>query len=210
MLTHPIGAQPVRVDSSFSWSGQPGAHASLVIKNLSGDIRVRGSGTDRIEVRAVKSWRRGDPTLVRIEVSHVGTDGDTALLCGWWQGATLSCDVGGYIVNNDGGNDTRVDFDVLIPRTMRVSVATIGGSVHLEGLESEIRASTITGTATVAFATAPDAELFLSSVSGTFRNDFDPPARTRLRRGSTRIRLGLGGQRIYLSTVSGRLHLARD
>jgi hypothetical protein len=42
------------------------------VRNLSGEINVVASNSDRVEVTATRQWRRSDPESVRFEVHKYG------------------------------------------------------------------------------------------------------------------------------------------
>src|ERR1051325_9280223 len=52
------------------------------VRNLNGEMRVRASASDKVEITATKSWRRGDPKDVRIE-TRKSSDG-SILVCALW------------------------------------------------------------------------------------------------------------------------------
>src|SRR6478672_8033800 len=62
------------------------------VRNVNGDVRVRPSTSDRVEVTATKTWRRGDPKDVRIQ-SYKASDGSILVCAFWTENAT--CDENG-------------------------------------------------------------------------------------------------------------------
>ena len=68
------------------------------VRNLNGEMRVRASTSGKVEVSATKSWRRGDPKVVRIE-SKKSSDG-SILVCAIWTDDT-SCTENGYSSHSD-------------------------------------------------------------------------------------------------------------
>jgi hypothetical protein len=119
-----------------------------------------GSG-DKVEVKAVERWRRGDPESVRFTVQKVGDGDDDVLICALW-GQNSDCDVRGYHSHSDDedrgrnrNNDVNVEFRVLVPRGVRVAVNTVNGSVHVSGATSEVRAGSVNGEVDVTTAGGP-------------------------------------------------------
>src|SRR5688572_33443188 len=52
----------------FTWSGNIAQGRAIEIKGVNGDVRAEPSGSNQVEVVAVKSARRDDPASVRIQV----------------------------------------------------------------------------------------------------------------------------------------------
>ena len=52
----------------FTWSGAVPQGRAIEIKGVNGDVRAEPSGSNQVEVTAVKTGRRDDPASVRIEV----------------------------------------------------------------------------------------------------------------------------------------------
>lgn len=118
------------------------------VRNLNGDVRVRSASGDKVEVVATKSWRRGDPKDVRIEVTKAG-DG-SILVCALWTD-NARCTESGYESHNDGwhrgdrNNDVAVDFEVRVPKGVKVGMWSVNGGVSVDGVTNEVRAGTVNG-----------------------------------------------------------------
>lgn len=131
------------------------------IRNLNGAVHVRSSTSDQVEVTASKQWRRGDPKSVRIE-SRKSSDG-SILVCALWTPET-SCTEDRYSTNNDrdrrnrdddNRNDVSVDFEVRVPKGVKVGSWTVNGGVSVDGVTSEVRASTVNGSVDATSAGGP-------------------------------------------------------
>ena len=203
-----IHGQQLQSDTS-SWSDRIPSGGTLSISNFNGHVRVESGDVDEVQVTVIKSWRTGDPDAVSFDIRRYGAGDRNVLICANWKRLTLSCSPGSYAVNNDGSNDTRVDFIVTIPRKLNVSAATVNGNVGVSDVDGAVSGSTVNGNIVVALSRNPDADLHLSSVNGTFASDFDLPINRRLQRGTTVATLGRGGRNISLSTVNGQMKLAR-
>jgi len=136
------------------------------VRNLNGAIRVRSSTRDVVEVRATKSWRRGDPDDVRIELSKA-TDG-SILVCAIWN-ENARCTENGYSSSSDDNrgrrnNDVSVEFEVLVPRGVKVGVWSVNGGVNVSGVTNEVRAGTVNGSVE---ATSIGGPVQASSVNGS-------------------------------------------
>ena len=142
-----LAAQEGQSDRTWSLSERVPAGQWIRVRNLNGDLRVRSSNSDKVEITATKSWRRGDPKDVRIETKR-SADGSILVCAFWTEDAT--CSETGYSSNSRGGwrrreNDVAVDFDIRVPKGVRVGVFGVNGGVSVEGASSEVRAGTVNG-----------------------------------------------------------------
>ena len=122
------------------------------VRNLNGEMRVRASTSDKVEISATKSWRRGDPKDVRIE-TRKSSDG-SILVCALWTDDTV-CTENSYSTHNDRGrnrrwdndnhNDVSVEFEVRVPRGVKVGMWSVNGGVSVDGATNEVRAGTVNG-----------------------------------------------------------------
>ena len=134
--------------NAFSLAERVPSGSWIRVRNINGEIRVRASTSDKVEVTATKTWRRGDPKDVRIETTKA-SDGSILVCALWNEGAR--CTESGYHSNNDGqrneynNNDTAVDFEVRVPRGVKVGVWSVNGGVNVDGATSEVRASSVNG-----------------------------------------------------------------
>ncbi|MDQ6634538.1 MAG: hypothetical protein M3Z10_07245, partial [Gemmatimonadota bacterium] len=103
---------------AFTLSERVPAGQWIRVRNMNGDVRVRASTSDKVEVVGTKTWRRGDPKDVQIETKK-SSDG-SILVCAIWSENTR-CTEDGYSTHNDGwrrgdrNNDVAVDFEVRVP-----------------------------------------------------------------------------------------------
>ena len=134
-----------RDPNAFKWNGEIPDGRWLRVKNLNGSIRVEAGGGDVTEVRATKSWRRGDPDDVRFDVIR---DGQNVTICAlWFENST--CDAEGYHSHGDGGrnrnNDVNVEFVVRLARGVKVDASTVNGGVDVSGAGAEVVAHSVNG-----------------------------------------------------------------
>lgn len=151
---HPLAAQErSREEKAFEWSGRLPDGAWLRIKNMNGEVRVVAGTSDRVEVVADKSWRRGDPRDVRFDVQR---DGDNVTICALWYESS-SCSPTSYRSNSRGNrrNDVNVTFTVRLPRGVRIDVATVNGEVNIRDASAEVVARTVNGSVDVATSRGP-------------------------------------------------------
>ena len=142
-------------DKSFSWNGSIPSGRSIIIKNINGGIDVERSSGSRVEVTGEKKWRRGDPSMVRIEQKRVGDD---VLICALWN-ENSTCDEDGIHSNRNNKwndrNDVSVHFVVRVPEGVRVDVATVNGGVEVSGVTTDVRANTVNGSINARSAGGP-------------------------------------------------------
>src|SRR3954463_6061062 len=64
---------PAWAQQDFRWHGAVQQGRAIEIKGVNGDVRAEPSGSNEVEVVAVKTARRDDPENVKIEVvPHAG------------------------------------------------------------------------------------------------------------------------------------------
>src|SRR3712207_3431917 len=107
-------AQEPRSRDTFNWSGRVPAGRWIQVRNINGEIRVEPATGDQVQVTAVKTWRRGDPEDVRIEVKKVGPGDEDVIICALWSPEAY-CDERGYHSPSSGrrnrrDNDVSVEF----------------------------------------------------------------------------------------------------
>ena len=130
------------------------------VRNINGEMHVRASNGDKVEISATKTWRRGDPKDVRIE-SKKSSDG-SILVCAIWTDDTV-CTEDSYSSHGDRGrrgsndnrNDVAVEFEIRVPKGVKVGVWSVNGGVSVEGVTSEVRAGTVNGSVDAASAGGP-------------------------------------------------------
>jgi hypothetical protein len=169
-------AQRQTEQNAFTWSGRIPAGHWIRVRNLSGEINVTSSNSDRVEVTATKQWRRSDPESVRFEVRKYGPDESDVVICAIWNDRT-NCDERGYESHNVHNNDVSVQFRVMVPRGVKVGVSSVNGAVSVEGATSEVEASTVNGEVEVTSSGGPvNAQTVNGSVTarmGRFDSDED-------------------------------------
>lgn len=145
----PLAAQERQTDrNAFQWNGRLAQGAWVRVQNLNGAVRVERSNSDRVEIVATKSWRRGNPDEIRIELKKYGPRDENVIVCAFWH-ENANCDESGYRSRgpNRGGrrNDVAVEFTVRLPAGINVNANTVNGSVDIDGATAEVRAGTVNG-----------------------------------------------------------------
>jgi hypothetical protein len=190
VVVAPLGAQDRDRGEPFNWSGEVQASHWVYVRNLNGAVRVEpGTGT-KVEITAIKSWRRGDPKDVRITVTQTGSGKGDLLVCALWN-ENSSCDEDGYHSRNDGWwrdsrNDVSVEFTIRLPAGVKIDASSVNGAVNVEGATADVVARTVNG------------GIEARSVSGSVS--------ARTTNGSITVRAGrLDGSRTEYSTVNGSI-----
>ena len=130
----------------FQWQGDLDRGQMLEIRGVNGDITAVASSDGQVHVEADRRARRDDPMSVRIEVVE-HDDGVTICAVYPTPGDARrenECRPGGG-PNNVGQNDVRVDFTVRVPAGVRFEGHTVNGELDADGLEADVRASTVNG-----------------------------------------------------------------
>ena len=160
-----LGAQTRQSERAFTLNERIPAGQWLRVRNVIGEVNVRPASGDRVEIVATKHWRRGDPSVVRIE-SRKSSDG-SIIVCAFWN-ANATCDENGYRSRGEGrghrNNDVAVDFEVRLPKGVHVGAWSVNGEVSVEGATGEVNAGSVNGSVD---ATSSGGPVQASSVNGT-------------------------------------------
>lgn len=222
LATHAVvaSAQQTRTSDSFTWSAPVQRGALVRIKNIRGAISIVPSRDGRVEVIALKVWRRGNPAAVTIDARKQGED---IAICTRW-GAMRDCDapVGG----SRAVGDVSVQMTVSVPAGMRLSVTNVNGDVSIEtdsrvlmaettngnvvvqSSEGTVVASTVNGSITAYLTEPVHATVDLRS-RGRVHSDFALSVVGPMRPGRIQARIGDGGRRIELQSARGDITLRR-
>lgn len=153
--------------SDFKWSDAIAAGAWTRIQNVNGSVTVGRATGDKVEVTAVKRWRRGNPDDVKIVARK---DGNDVVVCALY-GDQKDCDDRdnrgrrNHRNNNwgDDDNDVSVDFTVLIPKGVKINASSVNGSVDVKGATADADVSSVNGRIRVETGAGP---LSASTVNG--------------------------------------------
>jgi hypothetical protein len=142
-------------ERDFRWDGAISSGRSLYARNLNGSVRVERASGGRLEVTAVKRWRRGDPADVTVDVKRVGSGEGDILVCAIWRDLTEDCDEQGYRTrdnrrnrdrwNRDNDDDVSLDITIRVPDGVKIDVSSINGGLDITGATSEVEAHTVNG-----------------------------------------------------------------
>ena len=139
-----IDAQ-ARSARDFRWAKALPAGQWVRVHNVSGDVTVTATDGDRVEVVGVRRGGGGyDEDDVRVDV-HDGRDGVT--ICALWGEESWCDDRGSHIESRGDGRRRRghVDFEVRLPRRLKLSANSVSGDVEVTGAGDEVRARSVSG-----------------------------------------------------------------
>lgn len=161
----PLSAQE-RDPDAFRYDASLARGRTVRLHNVNGSIDVERGGSNRVEVRAEKRWRRGDPDDVRI-VQLTASNGDL-VVCALWNDA--ECTESGIRSRRRSSwndrNDVSVAFTVQVPDGVHVELNTVNGSVSADGIGGDVDASTVNGSITARSTRGP---VHAKTVNGSIR-----------------------------------------
>ncbi|MDX1674708.1 MAG: DUF4097 family beta strand repeat-containing protein [Longimicrobiales bacterium] len=172
-LTTLLAGGAAAQSADFRWSGRLGADQVLEVRGVNGDVRAVPASGDVVEVTARRYGDRDDPESVRIEVVE---HDEGVTLCAVYPTPRDArreneCRPGGGH-NNVERNDVRVDFTVRVPTRVRFHGHTVNGAMEVEGLQADVRASTVNGDVDIRTAGLAEANTVnggITAVLGTSR-----------------------------------------
>jgi hypothetical protein len=147
--------QDSKYDSSFTSKNSIAAGGTINVQDLNGSIDVVASDNGSTTVTAVKKWRRGDPSMVRILVEP---EKDGVTICALWDEDEKSCndrDRHSHHYDSDRHNDVSVYFTVHVAKGVKVDLNTVNGSLNVEGATASVDAQTVNGRVEVATLGGP-------------------------------------------------------
>jgi hypothetical protein len=216
------GAQQTQTSDAFAWSAPAERGALVRVRNVRGAISVVRSTDRRVEVIAVKVWRRGNPSSVNIDARK---QGDDIAICALW-GSVKDCDARISAADSRAVGDVSVHLTVKVPEGMRLAVTNVNGDVSIEtdarvlmaettngnvvvqSSEGTVVASTVNGSVTAYLTEPVNADVELRS-AGRVHTDFALAVVGPMRQGRIQARIGSGGRRIELQTARGDITLRR-
>ena len=128
-----------RATDAFEWRGTVLQGSAIEIKGVNGEVTAEPSSGPEVEVTAVKTGRRSDPSGVRIEVV---THGDGVTVCAVYpdvDGRPNECRPGdgGRMSTRD--NDVNVAFTVKVPAGVRFVGRTVPTRYSLSAMRASFR-----------------------------------------------------------------------
>jgi hypothetical protein len=153
----------------FRWAKSLPAGQWVRVHNVNGDVTVTATDGDRVEVVGIRRDGGRDDDL-RVDV-HEGRDGVT--ICAL-RGERSRCDDRGSHTeshDDDWRRRGRVDFEVRLPRRLKLSANSVSGDVEVNGVGDEVRAGSVSGNVRLERLRAP--AVTAASVSGDVDVDIE-------------------------------------
>ena len=185
------GAQLVgRDEAVYTWRGTIPSGGQFTIKNFNGPIDVRPSTGNTAELRAEKRLRGGDVRDVAFEVRK-SSSGDVEICSTQNED---SCE--GERHGNDGWHrQVTVAMTVLVPRGVRVKLATGNGAVSVERAGSDVQAATGNGRVRIA---ETEGEVRVSTGNGD----------VEVRNAKARVHVSTGNGDVEVVTADGPVEVS--
>jgi len=145
-LTFGVGAVAPAAAQDFQWRGTIPQGQAIEIKGVNGDVRAEPSGSNQVEVVAVKRANRDNPESVRIEaVPHAGGVTICAVYPSRDGQRPNECqpgDAGRMQVQN---SDVTVRFTVRVPAGVALVGKTVNGEIEALRLNGDVTLTTVNG-----------------------------------------------------------------
>ncbi|HEY2548378.1 MAG TPA: DUF4097 family beta strand repeat-containing protein [Candidatus Acidoferrum sp.] len=133
--------------ADFHWQGNLKAGQSLEVVNTNGEIGANRASGDAARVEGIRKGNDDDQELF-IEVVEYA-DGVTICAVYAKDKAPGRCHRGGVSSESNNwwghGHRAKINFDVQVPRGVRLNAMTTNGSVHCANLDSVVEAATTNG-----------------------------------------------------------------
>lgn len=137
--------------TTFRWSGPVVAGHFIRLHNMNGSIQIERGAGPTVDVVAERRVERGDPKTVKFDV-RMRADGDV-VICALWgndQECTDNGTRGSYNSNSWRRRDNiSVTMRVRVPDGVKTFARSTNGNVDVQGMTSEVDASTTNGNVNV-------------------------------------------------------------
>jgi DUF4097 and DUF4098 domain-containing protein YvlB len=158
---------PAWAQQDFRWHGSVPQGRAIEIKGVNGDIRAEPSGSNEVEVEAIKTARRDNPADVRIEVvPHSGGVTICAVYPSRDNAKPNECTPGSGGRMNVQNNDVTVRFVVRVPAGVTLVGRTVNGEVEATRLNGDVDLHSVNGSVTFATTGAGRADTVNGSIHG--------------------------------------------
>jgi hypothetical protein len=151
------------------WEGPIAAGKTLDLRGLNGPIHAERATGTTATVRAIRTSKKSDPALVRIERWE---DGGSVYFCALYPGEQAGspnpCDTRNRKQKwhgHDDRDDIVVEWEVKVPAGVRLVARTVNGGLDLVDLAGPVEATTVNGSIKVGTGDLAEA----TTVNGTIR-----------------------------------------
>ena len=190
----------------FQWRGAIAQGRAIEIKGINGDIRAEPSGSNEVEVVAVKRANRDDPDSVRIDVvPHAGGVTICAVYPSRNGQRPNECAPGDEGRMNVQNNDVSVRFTVRVPAGVTLIGKTVNGQIDARRLNGDLVLHTVNGSVTFSTTAGARANTVNGSIQGEMgRADWSNTLEMATVNGSITLTLPTGlNTDVRASTVNG-------
>src|SRR6185312_13222517 len=227
-LSIPLLAAPA-LAQDFHWDKTLASGSEVSIHNINGDIKVTPSSNGHVIVTGIKRGSSRDTDHIKAEV-HESAHGIS--VCVLYDDTDSYCDEDGvHVHSRRHGRDWdngRMDLEVALPANVVVSAGSVSGDIDIDGAHGDVDASSVSGdvhlthlhaagirahsvsgdVAVSADELSDHGDLEFNTVSGDIDSDFPLTlGNGRMSRRGMSARIGKGGRRLDVRTVSGDLRL---
>jgi hypothetical protein len=141
----PRSAAAAKADDYF-WSGALEPGGTVTILGINGAIHAEPAKGNTLEVRAVRSSRHHDPSVVKIEMHQ---EGGRITFCALYPAPKNSppntCGDADHTRSHTDSDDLTVDFRVLVPAGVTLEARTVNGAISATNLAGPVDAKTVNG-----------------------------------------------------------------
>lgn len=180
LLLVPVLGWAVENQGDFHWKGKVDPEKTVTVRGMNGNVEVTGIDGDEVEVAA---YRHG-PNAEFMTVKVVPTSDGLTICETYDHDGNIEDTCSENTHSHSHGQMPQVDYNVRIPRNLKLRASSVNGSVTAEklGRYAEVssvngsvnvstsqwaKASSVNGSVTAAFGKADWQELKLSTVNGS-------------------------------------------
>ena len=149
--------------SDFHWAKSLGPGQWVRVNNINGNVTVTGVDGDRVEVVGVRRRDSDDWDGEEIRAAvHEGPGGVT--FCVLWGDDSYCDEDGSHVHSHSNHQRGRIDFEVRLPRRLKLAAHSVSGDVRVSDVGDEVRAASVSGNVRLDHVRAPS--ISATSVSG--------------------------------------------
>jgi hypothetical protein len=190
----------------FQWHGPIPQGRVIEIKGVNGDVRAEPSGSNEVEVVAVKRANRDNPDSVRIDVvPHAGGVTICAVYPSRDGQRPNQCAPGDEGRMNVQNNDVTVRFTVRVPAGVTLVGKTVNGQIDAMRLNGDVALTTVNGSINFSTTAGGRASTVNGSIHGEMgRADWSDTLKMTTVNGSITLTLPTGlSTDVRATTVNG-------
>lgn len=190
----PVAAQTEteRVDRTIPFTTQ----GTIVLKNFSGDVRITGTSSDQVVIKAVRRAPRERLDRIKLEIDVSGSS------------ITINANKRedeGWSERHEGNNVVTTDFEIEVPASTRLNVDVFSSDVRVTDVAGEMEVKSFSGSLTLRGARgAVEAKTFSGGIDVEVAGTTEPDLRLETFSGDIDARLPEGSSgRVRFNSFSG-------